>query len=181
MSKIDYDLTKIKGVVFDVDGVLSPCVVPLGSDGVPRRMVNIRDGYALQLAVRKGIKIAIVSGATGEGLERRFRNLGINDVYLKVGMKKDVLAGWLADNDLTPEEIAYAGDDVPDRECMELAGLSVAPADAAPDIKDVARYISPTMGGYGVGRDLLEEILRAQDLWPQCDKAWGWNDSGSKS
>lgn len=176
MSKIDYDLTKIKGVVFDVDGVLSPCLVPLGADGVPQRMVNIKDGYALQLAVRKGLKIAIVSGAMGDGLEKRFHNLGIDDVYLKVGVKKDVLAKWLADNGLKADEIAYAGDDVPDRECMEMAGLSVAPADAAPDILDVARYVSPAKGGYGVGRDLLEEILRAQGLWPKCDRAWGWNN-----
>ncbi len=174
MSKINYDLTKIKGVVFDVDGVLSPCLVPLGDDGMPARMVNIRDGYALQLAVRKGLKIAIVSGATGEALEKRFRMLGIKDVHLQVGSKIDVLKRWMAGNGLTAEEVAYAGDDVPDRECIDLVGLSVAPADAAPDIQEIAVYVSPVSGGHGVGRDLLEEILRAQGQWPKCDKAWGW-------
>ncbi len=90
MSKIPYNLTLIKGVVFDIDGVLSPNVVPLGADGNPQRMANIKDGYALQLAVRKGMHIAIISGATGEGLIARFNNLGITDVYLKAGMKKQV-------------------------------------------------------------------------------------------
>ena len=174
MSKINYDLGKIKGVVFDVDGVLSPALVPLGADGTPQRMANIKDGYALQLAVRKGLKIAIISGASGEGLAERFKYLGINDVYLKAGVKRKLLEGWMNVNGLSAEEVAYAGDDVPDRECMECVGLPVAPADSCVDILRVARYISPVNGGYGVARDLLEEILRAQNLWPDTDKACGW-------
>lgn len=174
MSKINYDLCRIGGVVFDVDGVLSPTVVPLGSDGNPCRMANIRDGYALQLAVRKGLKIAIISGASGDGLMERFNYLGINDVYLKAGFKRQVLEEWMERNGLLPEEVAYVGDDVPDRECMECVGLPVAPADAASDIHKVARYISPVNGGYGVARDVLEEILRAKRLWPYTDKACGW-------
>lgn len=177
MSKIDYDLSLIKGVVFDVDGVLSPCLVPMDADGIPRRMVNIHDGYALQLAVRKGIKLAIVSGATGAGLEKRFSNLGIKDVYLRVGVKKDVFLDWMKANGLKPEEVAFVGDDVPDSECIDIAGLSVAPADASADILEKARYISPACGGHGVARDLLEEILRAQHKWPTTDRAFGWNDN----
>lgn len=174
MSKINYDLRKIHGVVFDVDGVLSPTLVPLGKDGNPQRMANIRDGYALQLAVRKGLKIAIISGASGEGLAERFNYLGIKDVYLKVGFKRQMLEEWMAANGLSPEEVVYAGDDVPDLECMECVGLPVAPADASADVMCIARYISPVNGGYGVARDVLEEILRAQGLWPSTDKACGW-------
>ena len=96
MSKIPYDLTRIKGVVFDIDGVLSPCMVPLGADGNPQRMANIKDGYALQLAVRKGLKLAVISGATGEGLRERFANLGISDVYLRAGMKNSFLRNGCA-------------------------------------------------------------------------------------
>lgn len=174
MSKIPYNLTLIKGVVFDIDGVLSPNVVPLGADGNPQRMANIKDGYALQLAVRKGMHIAIISGATGEGLIARFNNLGITDVYLKAGMKKQVFEEWMEENELTPGEVAYVGDDVPDRDCMTMAGLAVAPADSAPDILGVANYISPLNGGCGVARDLLEEILRAKGEWPVTDRACGW-------
>lgn len=174
MSKIPYDLSRIKGVVFDIDGVLSPCVVPLGADGNPCRMANIKDGYALQLAVRKGLRMAIISGAAGAGLTERFYNLGITDVYLKAGMKKQLFMEWMEHNGLTVEEVAYVGDDIPDRECMEMAGLAVAPADAAPDILAIAGYISPCKGGFGVARDLLEEILRSQEKWPVTDKACGW-------
>ncbi|MBD5226429.1 MAG: HAD hydrolase-like protein [Bacteroidales bacterium] len=175
MSKINYDLKKIRGVVFDVDGVLSPCLLPLGPDGVPCRMANLHDGYALQLAVRKGLKIAIISGATGDALVNRFRNLGINDIFLQAGVKKEILDRWLKDNNLSPEEVAYVGDDIPDTECLRAVGLSVAPADAAADVLDIVKYVSPVNGGYGVARDLLEEILKANDLWPSTDIAWGWN------
>lgn len=176
MSKINYDLAKIRGVVFDVDGVLSPCLLPLGSDGIPCRMANLHDGYAIQLAVRKGLKIAIISGATGDALVNRFRNLGIEDIYLQAGVKKDILDRWMKDNDFTPDQVAYVGDDIPDTECLLSVGLSVAPADAAVDVIDIVRYVSPVNGGYGVARDLLEEIIKAQGGWPSTDIAWGWNN-----
>ena len=81
MSGINYDLSKIKGFVFDVDGVLSPSTIPLGEDGYPRRMVNIKDGYALQLAVKKGYRIAIITGGKGITIQTRFESLGIKDIY----------------------------------------------------------------------------------------------------
>ncbi len=82
MSSIDYDLTQIRAFAFDVDGVLSPSTIPLGSDGYPRRMVNIKDGYALQLAVKKGYKIAIITGGISEAVKVRFSSLGIADIFM---------------------------------------------------------------------------------------------------
>ena len=174
MSNIPYDLTKIRGIAFDVDGVLSPNCIPLGTDGIPRRMANIKDGYALQLAVRKGLKIVVISGAVSDGLIERFAILGIKDVYLGAGMKSEVFADWMEREGLQPEEVAFVGDDVPDLDCLKAAGLAVVPADASFDALQVAKYVSPACGGQGVARDLLEEILRAQGLWPVTDKAWGW-------
>lgn len=173
MSKIAYDLSLIKAVVFDVDGVLSPCVVPLGADGNPSRMANIKDGYAMRLAVEKGLLLAIISGGYGENLEARFEKLKIKEVYLKAGMKLEILEDIMTRYGLKSENVAYVGDDIPDRECMEHVGLAVAPADAAPELLEVAGYISPCRGGYGVARDLLEEIMRVQGLWPRTDKAFG--------
>lgn len=174
MSKINYDLTKIRGIVFDVDGVLSPSTINLGADGTPMRMVNIKDGYALQLAVKKGYRIAIITGADTPAIAVRYKALGINDVYLKSSMKLPLLRQWMEENSLSPEEVAYAGDDIPDYEAMRAVGLSVAPADAAVDIKDIAVYISPAEGGYGVARDLLEEIMKAQGHWMSHSEAFGW-------
>lgn len=174
MSKIPYDLTKIKGFVFDVDGVLSPACIPLGHDGLPQRMVNIKDGYAIQLAVKHGYKFAIITGGTCNAIKLRFEGLGIRDIYMGSAMKIDILKEWLSKNDLTPDQIAYAGDDIPDYNCMQLAGLSVAPRDAAIDIKNIATYIAPCNGGEGIARDIIEETMKAQGQWMNNEKAFGW-------
>lgn len=174
MSSIDYDLQLIRAVVFDVDGVLSPSTIPMGSDGVPRRMANIKDGYALQLSVKRGLKLAIITGAATEAVRVRYNALGITDVYCGAAHKAPVLEQWMKEQGLAPEEVAYVGDDVPDYEPMLMVGLRVAPADAAADIKQIANYISPADGGYGVARDLLEQILRVQGLWVLDHKAFGW-------
>lgn len=174
MSAIDYDLRKIKGVAFDVDGVLSPSTIPMSAEGEPLRMVNIKDGYALQLAVKCGLRIAIITGAVSHGVEVRYGGLGIKDVFIGASRKLDIFRRWMEENGLSQEEVAFVGDDVPDYEPMMHAGLSVAPADACSDIKEIARYISPKEGGYGVARDLLEQVLRAQGHWMTHAKAFGW-------
>lgn len=174
MSKIAYDLTKIRGIVFDVDGVLSPSTIPMGDNGVPQRMANLKDGYALQLAVKKGLKIAIITGADTEAIRVRFNALGITDIYTKAAEKLPVLELWMDKEGLKPDEVAYVGDDIPDIRPMEAVGLSVAPDDAAPDVKYIARFISTRDGGQGVARELLEEIMRAQGLWMTSAEAFGW-------
>ena len=134
MSKIAYDLKKIRAIAFDVDGVLSTSTIPLGDNGVPRRSVNTKDGYALQLAVKKGLFISIITGAVSPGIVERYEGLGIKDIYTGASMKLLVLKQWMSQHGLNYDEIAYVGDDVPDYECMRFVGLSVAPRDAAQDI-----------------------------------------------
>lgn len=174
MSKIAYDLTKIRGVAFDVDGVLSPSTVPASAEGEPLRMVNIKDGYVLQLAVKLGLKIAIITGGRSRSVEVRYGGLGITDIFTGVAHKLPVLEQWMTDHHLRPDEVAFVGDDVPDYMAMSHVGLSVAPADACNDILDMARYVSPVRGGFGVARDLLEQVMRAKGLWMTDDKAFGW-------
>lgn len=174
MSSIDYDLKQIRGVVFDIDGVLSPSTIPLAPSGEPMRMVNIKDGYAIQLAVKHGLRIAILSGAKTQAIDVRFRGLGVTDVFLGAAVKLPVLQQWMRERGLSPNEVAYAGDDIPDLHVIGHVGLGVAPADAAPEVKQAARYISPCAGGYGVGRDLLEQIMKAQGLWLDNRHAFGW-------
>lgn len=174
MSSINYDLRLIRGIAFDVDGVLSPSTIPMSLDGEPMRMVNIKDGYALQLAVKRGLKIAIITGADSMAVRIRFGGLGIKDIYTGASRKMPLLEEWMQQNGLKPEEVAYAGDDIPDYEPMRHVGLAVAPADAAQEIREIAGYISSAAGGYGVGRDLIEQILRAQGLWMNDQHAFGW-------
>ena len=174
MSSINYDLKKIKGIAFDVDGVLSPSTIPLSPEGEPLRMVSIKDGYALQLAVKKGLKIAIITGGNTKAVDVRFRGLGIDDVFLGSSMKLPILQQWMEDNGLSADEVAFVGDDIPDIQAMQHVGLAVDPADAADEVKRVASYISPKQGGYGVGREILEQVMKAQGLWMSDHKAFGW-------
>lgn len=174
MSRTPFDLSKIRGIAYDVDGVLSPQTIPLGADGMPARMVNIRDGYAMQLAAKRGIKQAIITGGDSVAVEERFNGLGIKDVFLKSAMKRPVLEQWMEREGLKPEEVAFVGDDIPDIPAMQVAGLAVCPRDAAPEVRQVAAYISPVNGGYGVARDLLEQVLAAKGEWMSDIHAFGW-------
>ena len=174
MSRTPYDLTLIRGIVYDVDGVLSPQTIPLGLDGRPMRMVNIRDGYAMQLAAKRGLRQAIITGGDSGEVATRFRGLGIKDVFLKAALKRPVLEQWMQAEGLKPEEVAFVGDDIPDIPAMRYVGLSVCPRDAAPEVRETAVYISPVNGGYGVARDLLEQILAAKGEWMSDINAFGW-------
>jgi 3-deoxy-D-manno-octulosonate 8-phosphate phosphatase (KDO 8-P phosphatase) len=173
MSSINYDLNKIKAFVFDVDGVLSCDVIPLHPNGDPMRTVNIKDGYALQLAVKKGYQVAIITGGYTEAVRIRFSRLGITHIYMKSAVKLNDYQDFLEKTGLQPEEVMYAGDDIPDYEVMKLVGLPVAPADAAPEIKRIAKYISHKNGGHGVARDVIEQTMKAQGNW-MGDEAFGW-------
>lgn len=174
MSSINYDLKKIKGIAFDVDGVLSPSVIPLHPNGEPMRCVSIKDGYALQLAVKHGYKLAIITGGNTEAVRKRFEGLGLQDVFMGAAVKKEFYEKWLTKHGLKPEETIFVGDDIPDLEVMAMAGLAVAPADAASEVKEVAGYISPFDGGYGVGRDIIEQVMKAQGEWMADRRAFGW-------
>lgn len=174
MSKIDYDLTKIRGIAFDIDGVLSPATIPMSAEGTPLRMINVRDGYAIQLAVKLGFNIAIITGADSPAVEVRYRGLGVTDIFTRATHKLPVLRQWMESHGLQPDEVAYVGDDIPDIRAMEQVGLPVCPDDACADVRAVASYISPVTGGYGVGRDIIEQIIRAKGLWMTDAKAFGW-------
>ncbi len=174
MSGINYDLTKIKAIAFDVDGVLSPSTIPLSVEGEPMRMVNIKDGYAIQLAVKKGYKLAIFTGGNTKAVRVRFEGLGMTDIYLGAAHKLPLLKEWMDANGLAPEEVAYVGDDIPDLRCMRYVGLPCAPHDAAWEVKETAAYVSRFTGGYGVGRDIIEQVMKAHGDWMSDNEAFGW-------
>ncbi|MFT4073565.1 MAG: HAD-IIIA family hydrolase [Dysgonamonadaceae bacterium] len=173
MSSINYDLTKIKCFIFDVDGVLSSQSIPLQSDGEPMRTVNVRDGYALNLAGRSGYGLAIITGGNSESVRLRFQKLGMKDIYMKASNKIEQFNDYIAKTGYKPEEIVYIGDDIPDYQVMELVGLPIAPADATPEIKEIAKYISPFKGGEGVARDVISQVMKIQGKW-MVGQAFGW-------
>ena len=170
---INYDLNKIKAVFLDVDGVLSRTTITMtGSE--PLRTVNIKDGYALQLAVKQGLHIAIVTGGDTSSIRIRYTSLGIQDVCMGCSMKTEKYNELKEKYGLEDEQILYMGDDIPDYEVMRLCGCPCCPSDAAHEIKDVSVYISHVAGGEGCVRDVLEQVLRTQGKWMSDSKAFGW-------
>ena len=171
---INYDLTKIRTIVFDLDGVLSASTISLDADGTPLRTVNIKDGYAIQLAMKMGLRIAILSGCKIEAVRQRYEGLGMEDIFLGASVKIQVYDEYLAKYGYDDSEVMFVGDDIPDLEVMRRAGCAVCPKDACTEVKEVSCYISQFDGGYGCGRDVIEQTLRAQGKWLKDEKAFGW-------
>lgn len=171
---INYDLSKIKAIIFDVDGVLSTETITLAPDGLPMRTVNIKDGYAIQLAVKHGLRIAIMTGANVDSIRVRYEGLGVEDIYLGCSVKINTYKVFLEKYGLKEEEVMYMGDDIPDLEVMRCVGCPVCPHDAAWEIQEASIYVSHRTGGTGCGRDVIEQVLRAQGKWVMDEKAFGW-------
>ena len=171
---INYDLNKIKAIIFDIDGVLSSETITLSSEGEPLRTVNIKDGYAIQLAMKLGLRIVILTGGKTKSVRIRYEGLGVEDIYMGCAVKIETYDEFLKKYGLTDEEVMYMGDDIPDLEVMRRVGCPVCPKDACPEIKDVSLYVSDCKGGYGCGRDVIEQTLRAQGKWVMNAKAFGW-------
>jgi 3-deoxy-D-manno-octulosonate 8-phosphate phosphatase (KDO 8-P phosphatase) len=163
----------ITTVVLDVDGVLTNGDIILMPGMQPVRKMNAKDGYAMQLAVRNGIRMAIITGGKSPEVKERLQGLGITDIYLGASSKMESYEDLKMCYDLTDDEILYMGDDLPDYDIMKIVALAAAPQDAAPEIKSVADYVSPVDGGKGCVRDVLEQLLKIQGKWARSeDRTW---------
>lgn len=155
----------IKAFAFDIDGVLTQGDVLVNEEGQMLRRVNIKDGYALQHAVKQGYAIAIISGGKSEGMRKRFEGLGVQHIYLGQDHKEAAFADFLAKLNLEASEVAYMGDDMPDMPLLRKVGLSCCPKDAAVDVKEICAYISPFNGGEACVRELIERTMKIQNTW----------------
>ena len=155
----------IKAFALDIDGVLTNGSLLIMPGGEWIRRMNIKDGYALQLAVKKGYKIFIISGATSIPVAERLIKLGIKEIHQGIHDKKQKLQELIKEYSLTSNEVLYMGDDIPDYDVMKIAGLPACPADAAAEIKQIAQYISPVKGGEGCVRDVLEKVMKLNNHW----------------
>jgi 3-deoxy-D-manno-octulosonate 8-phosphate phosphatase (KDO 8-P phosphatase) len=169
MENFKTRLTRVKAFMFDVDGVLTDGSVTLMPDGEQVRIMNIKDGYAIQLAIKKGYKIAIISGGKSEMIRKRMNGLGVMDVYLACQNKIDVYKELLEIYDLKSDEILYMGDDIPDYEVMKHVGIPTCPNDSVQEIKNISIYISHQNGGKGAVRDVIEQVLKLHGHWKDHD------------
>jgi 3-deoxy-D-manno-octulosonate 8-phosphate phosphatase (KDO 8-P phosphatase) len=169
MANFKEDLVSIKAFVFDIDGVLSLQTISLNAFGVPNRTVNLRDGYALQLAVKKGYLIGIISGSNSKEYQKRLKLLGVTNIYLNSRSKLEHYINFKNRFSLNDSEILFMGDDIPDFEVMKVAGVPVCPSDADSEIKQVSSYVSDKKGGEGCVRDVIEQVLRLHNNWMDPD------------
>jgi 3-deoxy-D-manno-octulosonate 8-phosphate phosphatase (KDO 8-P phosphatase) len=174
MSNYKEKLKHITTFIFDYDGVLTNGNVILTNDGEALRTSNVRDGYAMQYAIKKGYKIAVISGGRSDAIAKRFKTLDVHDVFMSVCDKIEVYDDYLKKNKLKKDEILFMGDDIPDYPLMKRAGVATCPANAAEEIKSVAAYISNINGGDGCVRDVIEQVLKVHCKWFDEQAAFIW-------
>jgi len=173
MGNFKGDLAKVKAFIFDIDGVLSLQTIPMNSFGLPSRTVNLRDGYAMQLAIRKGYRVAVISGGKSKEYVKRLKGLGVKDIYMNSRSKMEHYEHYLKKHSLTNEDVLYMGDDIPDYPVMKTVGIPVCPSDADSEIKQISVYISDKEGGKGCVRDVIEQVMRLHNKWMDSD-AYSW-------
>ena len=162
-------LKNISTLVFDVDGVFTDNRVILIPGMDPVRTFSARDGYAMQYAIKKGLRLVIITGGRSESVTERLTEMGVENVFSGVRNKVKKLNEYAAENRIPYEEILYMGDDIPDLKVMELVGLACCPQNAVSEIKNICNYVSPVKGGFGCVRDIIEQTLKVQGKWLDDD------------
>lgn len=158
-------LSHVTTFVFDVDGVLTNGQLLISEDGMLLRSMNIKDGYALQLAIKKGYHIIIISGANAPGVPMRLKNLGISHLFFGIENKLATLKDIITPLQIGSHQILCMGDDMPDIAMMQWCGIAACPADAVSQVAEICIYQSPHTGGMGCVRDVIEQTLRLHNNW----------------
>lgn len=164
MNVLEY-FQDITTFVFDVDGVMTDGSVLLLENGLQARRMNVKDGLALQMAVKNNYKVIILSGGASEPVIKRLQYLGLDEIHLGLKDKLKFLELYIEENQLSWHEVLYMGDDLPDIAVLEKVGLPCCPADAAIEVKKISKYISAVNGGNGCVRDVIEKVLKLNDHW----------------
>ena len=152
--------------LFDIDGVLTGGQLLITEGGALLRSMNVRDGYAMRVAVSQGFRIGIISGGTTPGAQDRLSALGVQDVFLGVQDKLAVYNEYCDRYQITHSSILYMGDDLPDLPVLKLVGMPCCPCDAVDEVRVLASYISSKAGGQGCVRDVIEKVLKLRGTWP---------------
>jgi 3-deoxy-D-manno-octulosonate 8-phosphate phosphatase (KDO 8-P phosphatase) len=164
MNVID-KFKQVTTFILDVDGVLTDGTVYVFDNGEQVRRMSIKDGFALQLAIKKGYRLLVISGGNSPAVATRLKKLGITDIFMNVLDKKEMILQYMKDHDLNRDQVLYMGDDIPDYLAMKTVGMPVAPADAAHEIRKAAVYIASAKGGKGCVREVIEKVLRLNGHW----------------
>lgn len=153
---------EIKLVIFDVDGVLTDGSLFLGDAGEEYKAFNSRDGHGMKMLQSTGIQIGIITGRTSDVVRHRMQSLGVQHVYQGKLDKRPAFEELCQLTGISPEQVAYVGDDVVDLPILVRAGLAIGVQDAHPLVKQHSHWLTPSNGGRGAARDVCELILHAQ-------------------
>jgi 3-deoxy-D-manno-octulosonate 8-phosphate phosphatase (KDO 8-P phosphatase) len=165
MSNYKTDLIKIKAFAFDVDGVFTDASLLVDNDGHFLRIYNAKDGYAVRQAILQGYHVAIITGGVAASIKHRFEDLGVKDIFLLSEDKIHDFSTFCSRCNVDANEVLFMGDDIPDIEVMQACGIACCPADAVPEVKNAANYISGFDGGKGCVRDVIEQVMKIQGKW----------------
>ena len=156
--------TQLRLMVFDLDGVMTNGKILLMDDDWVREM-DIKDGYAIQHAIKNGLKIAVITGSHSNPVASRLKKLGVHFFFQNIKHKGDCLKQIMADLCLQKSQVLFMGDDIPDLEAFSEAGITSCPADAVREIKQQSNFISTKSGGDGCVREIIEKVMLAQNTW----------------
>ena len=159
------EFKKVTTFIFAIDGVLTDGTLLVLRDGLQARQMHVKDGFGLQMAMKNGYRVFIISGGVSEESKRRLELLGLKDIYIGIADKTGFVKDLLKSNKVKWEEVLYMGDDLPDMAVMSKVGLSACPADAINEVRSIAKYISPINGGWGCVRDVIEKVLKVNGHW----------------
>jgi 3-deoxy-D-manno-octulosonate 8-phosphate phosphatase (KDO 8-P phosphatase) len=158
-------IRKVKLLILDVDGVLTDGRIVIDDAGLESKQFDVRDGHGLKMLMRFGIGVVLLTGRRSRVVEHRAADLGIAEVHQGILNKAETFAEILKRRNIAPEETACVGDDVVDIPALRRAGFSVAVADAVPEARKIADYVTQHGGGRGAVREVCEVILKAQNRW----------------
>lgn len=158
-------LEQVKLLVFDLDGVLTNGKILIMPDGEWIREMDIKDGYAIQHAVKSGLKVAVITGSSSKPVKERLLKLGVELFFENTPQKSLIVNELLSDLSIDKSSALFMGDDLPDLDAFKAVGVKTCPADAATELLQLADYISPKSGGDGCVRDIIEKVLRTQGKW----------------
>lgn len=160
------NLKKVKGFIFDVDGVLTDGSIFVNEKGEQLRTFNVKDGFAIRALLEAGFPVAIISGGQSQSVRKRFEYLGVQNIYLdcrdKLTALKECSGSWR----IPLRDLLFMGDDLPDLLAMQQTGFPCCPTDASEEVKHISKYISPQKGGQGAVRDVIEKVMKLQGCWP---------------
>lgn len=167
VSTVEKQASKLKTLVLDVDGVLTDGRIHINDRGEEIKSFHVRDGQGLSLLMSAGIEVIIISGRNSEAVSHRAKELGIREVYQGVKDKGALLKKLMKQKKIERDHLCCIGDDLADLPLFHQAGLSIAVADAAPEVRHEAGIITKSGGGKGAVREACEMILKSLEIWDE--------------